>query len=222
MSTGRLRPWTDLVKLHPDVEGGALTEAVFAASRVLECPAEGHRTRGDGGNLRVYQRITAGAGLGWKVPGRPGQGGGRKDACRRRGGLRIRVRHGSCGRSRGRRDSGSGIYSRRTAGSRAGAKCPDTSRPNRHGSDAAGRARGLTSERRTSEVQGHEGPGLQGVSRHRQSGGQVRRQQGHRQCRGIVFGRIRSFVASERGRRASGRGGYRADAGGRFGTEVGG
>lgn len=25
-----LRPWTDLVKLHPDVEGGALTEAVFA------------------------------------------------------------------------------------------------------------------------------------------------------------------------------------------------
>src|SRR3989304_7306303 len=24
------RPWTDLVKLHPDVEGGALTEAVFA------------------------------------------------------------------------------------------------------------------------------------------------------------------------------------------------
>ncbi|MDY6909575.1 MAG: hypothetical protein SWC40_06515 [Thermodesulfobacteriota bacterium] len=25
-----LRPWTDLVKLHPDVEAGALTEAVFA------------------------------------------------------------------------------------------------------------------------------------------------------------------------------------------------
>lgn len=30
MSTRALRPWTDLVKLHPDVEAGALTEAVFA------------------------------------------------------------------------------------------------------------------------------------------------------------------------------------------------
>ena len=30
MSTTTLRPWTDLVKLHPDVESGALTEAVFA------------------------------------------------------------------------------------------------------------------------------------------------------------------------------------------------
>lgn len=30
MSTRALRPWTDLVKLHPDVEGGTLTEAVFA------------------------------------------------------------------------------------------------------------------------------------------------------------------------------------------------
>jgi hypothetical protein len=30
MSTHVLRPWTDLVKLHPDVEAGALTEAVFA------------------------------------------------------------------------------------------------------------------------------------------------------------------------------------------------
>ena len=30
MSTYALRPWTDLVKLHPDVEAGALTEAVFA------------------------------------------------------------------------------------------------------------------------------------------------------------------------------------------------
>lgn len=30
MSTRALRPWTDLVKLHPDVEGGALTESVFA------------------------------------------------------------------------------------------------------------------------------------------------------------------------------------------------
>jgi hypothetical protein len=30
MSTRTLRPWTDLVKLHPDVEAGALTEAVFA------------------------------------------------------------------------------------------------------------------------------------------------------------------------------------------------
>ncbi len=30
MSTKTLRPWTDLVKLHPDVEGGVLTEAVFA------------------------------------------------------------------------------------------------------------------------------------------------------------------------------------------------
>jgi len=30
VSTYALRPWTDLVKLHPDVEAGALTEAVFA------------------------------------------------------------------------------------------------------------------------------------------------------------------------------------------------
>jgi hypothetical protein len=30
LSTRALRPWTDLVKLHPDVESGALTEAVFA------------------------------------------------------------------------------------------------------------------------------------------------------------------------------------------------
>ncbi|MCL6502992.1 MAG: DUF499 domain-containing protein [Pirellulales bacterium] len=30
MSTRALRPWTDLVRLHPDVESGALTEAVFA------------------------------------------------------------------------------------------------------------------------------------------------------------------------------------------------
>ena len=30
MRTHALRPWTNLVKLHPDVEGGALTEAVFA------------------------------------------------------------------------------------------------------------------------------------------------------------------------------------------------
>jgi len=30
MITHALRPWTDLVKLHPDVEAGALTEAVFA------------------------------------------------------------------------------------------------------------------------------------------------------------------------------------------------
>jgi uncharacterized protein len=30
MSAKALRPWTELVKLHPDVESGALTEAVFA------------------------------------------------------------------------------------------------------------------------------------------------------------------------------------------------
>lgn len=30
MSTRTLRPWTDLVRLHPDVEAGALTEAIFA------------------------------------------------------------------------------------------------------------------------------------------------------------------------------------------------
>lgn len=30
MGTRVLRPWTDLVKLHPDVEAGALTEAIFA------------------------------------------------------------------------------------------------------------------------------------------------------------------------------------------------
>jgi uncharacterized protein len=30
MTTTVLRSWTDLVKLHPDVESGALTESVFA------------------------------------------------------------------------------------------------------------------------------------------------------------------------------------------------
>ena len=30
MSTHALRPWTELVKLHPDVEAGNLPEAVFA------------------------------------------------------------------------------------------------------------------------------------------------------------------------------------------------
>jgi len=30
MSIHTLRPWTDLVKLHPDVEAGVLTEATFA------------------------------------------------------------------------------------------------------------------------------------------------------------------------------------------------
>jgi len=30
VNTHALRPWTDLVKLHPDVEAGSLTEAVFA------------------------------------------------------------------------------------------------------------------------------------------------------------------------------------------------
>src|SRR3972149_10708479 len=30
MSTKPLRPWIELVRLHPDVESGALTEALFA------------------------------------------------------------------------------------------------------------------------------------------------------------------------------------------------
>ena len=30
MSITTLRPWTDIVPLHPDVEGGLLTEAVYA------------------------------------------------------------------------------------------------------------------------------------------------------------------------------------------------
>ena len=30
MSVHALRPWTELVKLHPDVESGSLAEAVFA------------------------------------------------------------------------------------------------------------------------------------------------------------------------------------------------
>src|SRR3989337_2741842 len=30
MTVYNLKPWTDLVKLHPDVEAGSLTEAVFA------------------------------------------------------------------------------------------------------------------------------------------------------------------------------------------------
>ena len=30
MSVHTLRPWTELVKLHPDVESGSLAEAVFA------------------------------------------------------------------------------------------------------------------------------------------------------------------------------------------------
>jgi len=35
MTTQALRPWTDLVKLHPDVKGGALTEALAADQMVL-------------------------------------------------------------------------------------------------------------------------------------------------------------------------------------------
>src|SRR4030042_2257908 len=30
MNTHTLRPWTEVVRLHPDVEAGALSEAVFA------------------------------------------------------------------------------------------------------------------------------------------------------------------------------------------------
>jgi hypothetical protein len=30
MSIHALKPWTELVKLHPDVESGSLAEAVFA------------------------------------------------------------------------------------------------------------------------------------------------------------------------------------------------
>jgi len=30
MSIHNLKPWTELVKLHPDVESGTLTEAMFA------------------------------------------------------------------------------------------------------------------------------------------------------------------------------------------------
>jgi len=30
MNARALRPWTELVRLHPDVESGTLTEAVFA------------------------------------------------------------------------------------------------------------------------------------------------------------------------------------------------
>ena len=30
MSIHNLKPWTELVKLHPDVESGSLAEAVFA------------------------------------------------------------------------------------------------------------------------------------------------------------------------------------------------
>jgi hypothetical protein len=40
MSTQGLRPWTELVKLHPDVESGALTEAIFAID--LGAIAEGN------------------------------------------------------------------------------------------------------------------------------------------------------------------------------------
>ena len=32
MSTHVLRPWSDCVKLHPDVEAGSLTESTFAWS----------------------------------------------------------------------------------------------------------------------------------------------------------------------------------------------
>jgi hypothetical protein len=35
MSPQALRPWTDVVKLHPDVEGGVLTEVVFASAHAL-------------------------------------------------------------------------------------------------------------------------------------------------------------------------------------------
>lgn len=34
MSVHSLKPWTELVKLHPDVESGSLTEAVFAIDLV--------------------------------------------------------------------------------------------------------------------------------------------------------------------------------------------
>ena len=44
MSIHSLKPWTELVKLHPDVESGSLTEAVFAidlgavATREIKTP----------------------------------------------------------------------------------------------------------------------------------------------------------------------------------------
>ena len=40
MTTHSLRPWTDLVKLHPDVESGNLTEAVFAVDLGASPPAK--------------------------------------------------------------------------------------------------------------------------------------------------------------------------------------
>ncbi len=43
MSTRVLRPWTELVRLHPDVESGTLTEAVFAID--LGAIAEGEPFR---------------------------------------------------------------------------------------------------------------------------------------------------------------------------------
>ena len=33
-----LKPWTELVKLHPDVENGSLAEAVFAIDRLVYNP----------------------------------------------------------------------------------------------------------------------------------------------------------------------------------------
>ncbi len=50
MTIHALRPWTDLVKLYPDVEAGALTEAVFAIDlgAIAACLRAGtHRQAGD-------------------------------------------------------------------------------------------------------------------------------------------------------------------------------
>src|SRR5262245_2731869 len=52
MSTKAIRPWTELVKLHADVEAGALTEAVFAIDL-------GAIASGDPNTPAIYRDATA-------------------------------------------------------------------------------------------------------------------------------------------------------------------
>lgn len=65
MSTHTLRPWTNLVKLHPDVEAGALTEAVFAIDlgAIAACLRAGTHRQAEG--FRSWARTGS-----FRCPGR--------------------------------------------------------------------------------------------------------------------------------------------------------
>src|SRR4030043_423473 len=47
MSVHTLRPWTELVKLHPDVESGSLAEAVFAIDLGAVATGDASTPKGD-------------------------------------------------------------------------------------------------------------------------------------------------------------------------------